>query len=106
MVIIHIGVIPHAMPPRAPMRTATRAPVVTPRVMPAKTKIMSILDRARVAMEESYGYEDAYEPAERYPETRAGGYTTHTTYTTTPYEDEYESPHEYYRDPEPPYSGK
>lgn len=40
------------------MRTATRAPVVTPRVMPAKTKIMSILDRARVAMEESYGYED------------------------------------------------
>lgn len=32
-----------------------RSPVPTPRVMPAKTKILSILDRARVAMEESYG---------------------------------------------------
>ncbi|XP_026466189.1 KH domain-containing, RNA-binding, signal transduction-associated protein 3-like isoform X3 [Ctenocephalides felis] len=35
-----------------------RSPVPTPRVMPAKTKILSILDRARVAMEESYGYEE------------------------------------------------
>lgn len=26
--------------------------------MPAKQKVMSILDRARVAMDESYGYED------------------------------------------------
>ncbi|XP_072378338.1 uncharacterized protein [Diabrotica undecimpunctata] len=47
-------------PPPHVMRTATRLPVHTPRVMPAKTKIMSILDRARVAMEESYGYEDDY----------------------------------------------
>ncbi|KAF2895798.1 hypothetical protein ILUMI_10364 [Ignelater luminosus] len=57
-----------AVPPRppVPMRTATRAPVTTPRVMPAKTKIMSILDRARIAMEESYAgnYEEPYEPNE------------------------------------------
>lgn len=33
----------------------TRSPLPTPRVMPAKTKIMSILDRARAAMEETYG---------------------------------------------------
>lgn len=56
--------IPRPSIPRPPlppaMRTATRVPVTTPRVMPAKTKIMSILDRARVAMEESYGYEDDY----------------------------------------------
>lgn len=32
--------------------------------MPAKTKILSILDRARIAMEESYG---GYEERERYP---------------------------------------
>ncbi|XP_056633152.1 KH domain-containing, RNA-binding, signal transduction-associated protein 2-like isoform X2 [Diorhabda carinulata] len=50
--------IPRPLPPA--MRTVTRVPVTTPRVMPAKTKIMSILDRARVAMEESYGYEDDY----------------------------------------------
>lgn len=37
---------------------------MTPRVMPAKTKILSILDRARMAMEESYGFEEAYEPNE------------------------------------------
>lgn len=94
-------VIPHTIPPRAPMRTATRAPVVTPRVMPAKTKIMSILDRARVAMEESYGFEDPYEQTERYPER---GYSTHTTYSAPPYEDEYET-HEYYREPET-YAGR
>lgn len=32
--------------------------------MPAKTKILSILDRARIAMEESYG---GYEERDRYP---------------------------------------
>lgn len=100
--VLFAAVIPHVMQPRAPMRTATRSPVVTPRVMPAKTKIMSILDRARVAMEESYGYEDPYEPAERYPERGGGGgsySSAHTTYTTVPYEEEYET-HEYYREPE------
>lgn len=95
---------PHSIPPRVPMRTATRAPVVTPRVMPAKTKIMSILDRARVAMEESYGYEDPYEATERYVE-RGGGYSSHTSYSNTPYEDEYES-HEYYREPPDTYAGE
>ncbi|XP_044761942.1 KH domain-containing, RNA-binding, signal transduction-associated protein 3-like [Coccinella septempunctata] len=51
------------MPPRGPpppsvMRTATRTPVMTPRVMPAKTKILSILDRARLALEESYSNDE------------------------------------------------
>lgn len=77
-----------------PMRTATRTPVVTPRVMPAKTKILSILDRARIAMEESYGFEEAYDPSEvyeSYPSSVSQGrsYTTH-------YEPDYEP--EYYRD--------
>lgn len=36
-----------------PPPPAARAPT-TRTVMPAKTKILSILDRARVAMEESY----------------------------------------------------
>lgn len=87
------------------MRTATRAPVVTPRVMPAKTKIMSILDRARVAMEESYGYEDPYETTEpRYVESR--NYSSHASYSSTPYvDDEYES-HEYYREPPDSYAGE
>lgn len=81
------------------MRTATRTPVVTPRVMPAKTKIMSILDRARIAMEESYGFEDAYEPPE------PTGYETYSSpishsrssYSAAHhYEPEYET--DYYRD--------
>lgn len=84
------------------MRTATRAPVVTPRVMPAKTKIMSILDRARVAMEESYGYEDPYESSERYVER--GGYNTHSSYSNVPYEDEYDT-QDYYREPPDSYAG-
>lgn len=65
------------------MRTATRGPVTTSRVMPAKTKIMSILDRARVALEESRysdevssyghgrnfgGFEDSNSPNYRYEE--------------------------------------
>ncbi|KAG5881144.1 hypothetical protein JTB14_020847 [Gonioctena quinquepunctata] len=81
--------------PRPPpvMRTATRAPVVTPRVMPAKTKIMSILDRARVAMEESYGYEEeTYEqPAPSYEYSHSHS----RPYSSNQYEPEYEE--EYYR---------
>lgn len=84
------------------MRTATRAPVITPRVMPAKTKIMSILDRARIAMEESYGYEEAYEPPERYVES---SYPAHSTYSRVPYEEEY-AREEYYREPPDTYGGK
>lgn len=88
---------------RAPlqMRTATRTPVVTPRVMPAKTKIMSILDRARIAMEESYGYEEPYEPTDpgyAYtppPSHSRSGYPPHH------YEAEYEP--EYYRESSVPY---
>lgn len=76
----------HEMVPRDPgapspmMRTATREPVLTPRVMPAKTKIMSILDKARVALEESYsndeptynrgphygGFRESHSPSFRY----------------------------------------
>lgn len=76
--------------PRPPpiMRTATRTPVITRPVMPAKTKIMSILDRARIAMEESYGlYEDSYdspEPMYDYRPTssapRASGYSSSSHY--------------------------
>lgn len=79
------------------MRTATRAPVVTPRVMPAKTKIMSILDRARIAMEESYGYEEPYEPSE----PAYGHYSTSLppvsrSYSTSHVYDDYEA--EYYKE--------
>ncbi|XP_030760131.1 KH domain-containing, RNA-binding, signal transduction-associated protein 2-like isoform X2 [Sitophilus oryzae] len=56
--------LPASRAPLPPMRTATRTPVLTPSntrpVMPAKTKIMSILDRARVAMEDNYGIDDDY----------------------------------------------
>lgn len=77
------------------MRTATRTPVVTPRVMPAKTKIMSILDRARIAMEESYGYEEPYEPTDPGYEY---GPPSHSrpAYSGHHYEPEYEP--EYYRE--------
>ncbi|KAJ8972381.1 hypothetical protein NQ314_000205 [Rhamnusium bicolor] len=84
--------------PRPPpiMRTATRTPVITPRVMPAKTKIMSILDRARVAMEESYGYED--EPYT--PSPPSYEYSTipasRSSYSAHHYEPDYEP--EYYRE--------
>ncbi|KAK9892249.1 hypothetical protein WA026_019050 [Henosepilachna vigintioctopunctata] len=47
------------------MRTATRVPVDSPRVMPAKTKIMSILQRAKIAMEDSYGHNE-YDGSEPY----------------------------------------
>lgn len=84
--------------PRPPpiMRTATRTPVITPRVMPAKTKIMSILDRARVAMEESYGYDEegyapsppSYEYSSSVPPSRS--------YSSHHYEPDYEP--DYYRE--------
>ncbi|KAJ8938041.1 hypothetical protein NQ318_013949 [Aromia moschata] len=86
-----------AMPRPPPiMRTATRTPVVTPRVMPAKTKIMSILDRARVAMEESYGYDEegytssppSYEYSSTLPQSRS--------YSSHHYENDYEPG--YYRE--------
>ncbi|KAJ8925376.1 hypothetical protein NQ315_009207 [Exocentrus adspersus] len=83
--------------PRQPpiMRTATRAPVVTPRVMPAKTKIMSILDRARVAMEESYGYDDdGYVPSS--PSYEYSPVPPSRSYSSHHYEPDY-SP-EYYRE--------
>lgn len=60
--------------PRPPIIPPRGAPVpppggpMPPRPMPGKTKVLSILDRARAAMEESYasgGYDDGgyYEPA-------------------------------------------
>ncbi|GBP73708.1 KH domain-containing, RNA-binding, signal transduction-associated protein 2 [Eumeta japonica] len=52
---------PRAPPPPPPPH---RAPPITPRVMPAKAKVISILDRARSAMEESYGYEESYDVRE------------------------------------------
>ncbi|KAK0180583.1 hypothetical protein PV327_002950 [Microctonus hyperodae] len=40
--------------------SSTRGPIT--RSIPAKTKVFSILDRARVAMDQSYGYEDTAPP--------------------------------------------
>jgi KH domain-containing RNA-binding signal transduction-associated protein 3 len=88
---------PAAIPrPPVAMRTATRTPVVTPRVMPAKTKIMSILDRARIAMEESYGFEDSYEPTEVYEPYTSSAVSHSRSYSTHHYEPDYEP--EYYRE--------
>jgi KH domain-containing RNA-binding signal transduction-associated protein 3 len=91
------GIIRAAIPrPPVAMRTATRTPVVTPRVMPAKTKIMSILDRARIAMEESYGFEDSYEPTEVYEPYTSSAVSHSRSYSTHHYEPDYEP--EYYRE--------
>lgn len=86
--------------PRAPlqMRTATRTPVVTPRVMPAKTKILSILDRARIAMEESYGYEEPYEPTEPSYEHYSPPPSHYRSGTSSHHYDTPEYDTEYYRE--------
>ncbi|XP_045762684.1 glycine-rich protein GRP33-like isoform X7 [Maniola jurtina] len=62
--IMERGFVPDA-PPHAPQRpprppTVPRMPPQGMRGMPAKTKVLSILDRARSAMETSYPYEDPY----------------------------------------------
>lgn len=51
---------PRGGPPMGLRMAAPRpAPPLLPRPLPAKTKVLSILDRARQAMEESYGgYDD------------------------------------------------
>ncbi|CAH0550848.1 unnamed protein product [Brassicogethes aeneus] len=88
--------------PSLSMRSASRTPVSTPRVMPAKTKIMSILDRARIAMEESYGYDDdPYEPSSPAYEPVYTSSVSHSRgYSSSAYHDaDYDSPHaEYYRE--------
>ncbi|CAG9570836.1 unnamed protein product [Danaus chrysippus] len=50
------------VPPHIPPRPAAppRMPPASMRPMPSKTKVFSILDRARSAMESSYSYEDSY----------------------------------------------
>ncbi|KAK9702077.1 KH domain [Popillia japonica] len=93
------GILRSAVPrPPVPMRTATRTPVVTPRVMPAKTKILSILDRARIAMEESYGYEDPYDPVDSAYDhyTSAPSGHSRSSYSAAHYDDVYDT--EYYRE--------
>ncbi|XP_052741822.1 glycine-rich protein GRP33 isoform X2 [Bicyclus anynana] len=50
---------PHA-PPRPPRPPPARMPPQGMRPMPAKNKVLSILDRARSAMETSYPYEEPY----------------------------------------------
>ena len=83
-----------------PVRSTPRVPASTPRVMPAKTKIMSILDRARIAMEESYTYDDGgYDQVESAYESYMGGpggRSTRANYSTHHYEPDYEQ--DYYRD--------
>ncbi|XP_075985253.1 uncharacterized protein LOC142982574 isoform X2 [Anticarsia gemmatalis] len=55
----------HAAPGRGGARPPPRLPPAPPmaRAMPAKSKVISILDRARTAMEGSYPYEDPYAAA-------------------------------------------
>lgn len=79
--------------------------------MPAKQKILSILDRARTAMEETYpSYEEAiYEGAPAHYENYSYGQHAHSSaprtarYDTSDYDAEYRR--EYYREP-PAYAGK
>lgn len=53
-------------------------------VMPPKQKIMSILDRARSAMEESYGYEEpTYEVAPAAPHYESYSYSHHVPASTS-----------------------
>lgn len=88
-----------AMPrPPVQMRTATRTPVITPRVMPAKTKILSILDRARIAMEETYGFEEPFESSEPPYRYSSPPPTTHyrSSSSSHHYDTEYEP--SYYRE--------
>ncbi|XP_052756237.1 KH domain-containing, RNA-binding, signal transduction-associated protein 2-like isoform X4 [Galleria mellonella] len=56
---------PHGRPPRM------QPPPPLARPMPAKNKVISILDRARSAMESNYSYDDPYGPAE--PPVRGPG---------------------------------
>lgn len=57
---------PGGLPSRPPPPHAARHPPphAAHRSMPAKTKVISILDRARSAMESSYTYDDPYAAAE------------------------------------------
>ncbi|KAM3955934.1 uncharacterized protein ACR2FA_010097 isoform 2-T2 [Aphomia sociella] len=84
-----------AGPPGRPPRMQPPPPSMQ-RAMPAKNKVISILDRARSAMESNYSYEDPYahpEPPVRGPPPRAA-----------PEPDfYYERSHERYYDDEPSY---
>ncbi|KAF5275036.1 hypothetical protein FQA39_LY06973 [Lamprigera yunnana] len=92
--------------PSVPMRTATRMPVTTPRVMPAKTKILSILDRARIAMEESYSgsYEEPYEPNEPTYDPYAST-VSHSRSSYSTHYDSHDYDTEYYRESTSVYEG-
>ncbi|XP_063237083.1 KH domain-containing, RNA-binding, signal transduction-associated protein 3-like [Bacillus rossius redtenbacheri] len=73
------GVVP---PPAGVRKPLAPPPSLLPRPLPTKTKVLSILDRARVAMEESYGCEEElaggepgfYEPYDAYNATGYSGY--------------------------------
>ncbi|XP_028036765.1 KH domain-containing, RNA-binding, signal transduction-associated protein 3-like isoform X2 [Bombyx mandarina] len=58
-------------PYREPAPVMHPPAAMPPRSMPPKNKIISILERARTAMEGSYSYEDHYAPPE--PPMRGGG---------------------------------
>ncbi|CAH0403191.1 unnamed protein product [Chilo suppressalis] len=62
---------PRPPPGRAPPRMPPPQPPMQ-RQMPPKNKVISILDRARSAMDSSYGYEDPYPPMPE-PPVRGGG---------------------------------
>lgn len=72
---------PVGMPPNRTLLTPPRAapplPPLLPRPQPGKTKVLSILDRARVAMEESYGggYEDP-DMGQSFYDSPSGGFNS------------------------------
>ncbi|KAJ8979738.1 hypothetical protein NQ317_004725 [Molorchus minor] len=75
--------------PPAMMRTATRMPVVTSRGGHPKMKTVSILDRARLAMEDSHGCDDPYYE----PEHRSSGPPSRSY--SSAYDPEYETGYSY-----------
>ncbi|KAJ8869210.1 hypothetical protein PR048_030782 [Dryococelus australis] len=100
---------PRGVPPQAAVRKPMAPPPsLLPRPVPTKTKVLSILDRARVAMEESYSCEE--ELAGGGGGGESGFYESYDSYNTTGYTnyDDYEEgggPTDYYS-PGDTYPGK
>ncbi|CAG9792896.1 unnamed protein product [Diatraea saccharalis] len=98
------GFVPPSGPPRPPPgRAPPRMPPPQPpmsRAMPAKNKVISILDRARSAMESSYGYEEPYPPMPE-PPVRGGGPRSASQDFYYDRGDRYYEDEPYYKEPEP-----
>ncbi|CAH0760166.1 unnamed protein product [Diatraea saccharalis] len=102
--IMDRGFVPPSGPPRPPPgRAPPRMPPPQPpmsRAMPAKNKVISILDRARSAMESSYGYEEPYPPMPE-PPVRGGGPRSASQDFYYDRGDRYYEDEPYYKEPEP-----